>query len=159
MLSGLAFSKNPWKHATQSANGYLRGLNGGEAIGWNTHDFNNDVCGQIDGDTNKELKVPVVPSGRDKLLYLIEHNSNWNGCQHTGITINGKSIERFVATYDNPFARHWNSKLYCRYIAALIPARLIESAAQFLSVKIDMRGITKPIFFREIGTHDLDVPI
>ena len=158
MLSGLAFSKNPWKHATQSAYGYHRGLNGAEAIAWNTHNFNNDIAGQIDGDTNKVLKVPVVPSGRDKLLYLIEHNSNWNGCQHTGITINGNPIDRFVATYDNPFARHWNSKSYCRYIAARIPAKLVESAAEFLSVRIDMTGITKPIFFREIGTHDLDVP-
>lgn len=156
-LSGLAFSKNPWNHATQSADGYRRGLNGGEPIGWNSDNFNNDVAGQIEGNTNKELKVPVVPSGRDKLLYLIEHNSNWNGCQHAGITINGQPIERFVATYDNPFARHWNSKFYCRYIAARIPAKL-TSGVNFLSVRIDMGGITNSIFFREIGTHDLDVP-
>ncbi|MDF0551820.1 hypothetical protein [Kamptonema sp. UHCC 0994] len=160
-LSGLAFSKNPWSHATQSAVGYYWKINGGDAISWHSENWNNDVLAYIAPKTNLELKVPVVPSGRDKLLYLVEHNNNWNGCMHSGITVNGKSIERLIATYDNPFARHWNSKFYQRYIAACIPADLIpdtKGMISYLSVKIDMSKQKSNIHFREMGTHDLEVP-
>jgi hypothetical protein len=115
--------------------------------------------------------VPYCWTGRDKLLYLVEHNSDWNGCMHTGITINDTPLpERFLASYDNPFARHWNSKFYNRYIAARIPAELIPQPsadkAPLLKVQIDLsfqQPITKDaptgIHFREMGTHDLEVPI
>ncbi|MEZ2251103.1 hypothetical protein [Microcoleus sp.] len=160
-LSGLAFSKNPWSHATQSAVGYHWAVNGGNATTWNSENWKSDVLAMIPSKTNLELKVPVVPSGRDKLLYLVEHNNDWNGCMHSGITVNGNPIERFLATYDNPFARHWNSKFYQRYIAARIPADLIPKTSNlttYLSVKIDMSKQNSIIHFREIGTHDLEIP-
>jgi len=112
--------------------------------------------------------VPYRWTGRDKLLYLVEHNNNWNGCMHTSITIDDTPLpERFLASYDNPFARHWNSKLYNRYIAARIPADLIPQPsadkAPLLKVQIDlMKQIAdndSGIRFREMGTHDLEVPI
>jgi hypothetical protein len=161
-LSGLAFSRNPWAHAVQSAIGYHWALNGGNGTIYdqkhNWHNWKGDSLSKINPRTNLELKVPVVPSGRDKLLYLVEHNNDWNGCMHTGITVNGQKIERFMATYDNPFARHWNSKFYERYIAARIPAGLIPANARWLSVRIDMSKQDQGIHFREIGTHDLDMP-
>lgn len=160
-LSGLAFSKNPWSHAPQSAVGYHWKSNGGDGATWNSESWNNDIVAYIPRKTNIELKVPVIPSGRDKLLYLVEHNSNWNGCMHSGITVNGNPIERFLATYDNPFARHWNSKIYERYIAACIPAQLISGSSGFttyLSVKIDLTKQNHDIYFREMGTHDLEIP-
>jgi hypothetical protein len=160
-LSGVAFSKNPWAHAAQSALGYHWQVNGGDQVPWDTPDWNSDVLAKIPPRTNLCLKVPVVPNKRDKLLYLIEHNSNWNGCMHTAITVNNSPIERFLATYDNPFARHWNSKQYDRYIAAMIPAALIPDGARYLNVRIDMSkqgDADHPINFREIGTHDLEIP-
>ena len=163
-ISGLAFSKNPWGHAVQSAVGYHWAVNGGNATGWGTDNWNADTLAKIDPKTNLVLKVPVVPSGRDKLLYLIEHNSNWNGAMHTAITVEGQPVERFMATYDNPFSRHWNSKFYERYIATRIPNQYIPSNARFLNVVIDMTkqeynpNDLKPIYFREIGAHDLAVP-
>jgi hypothetical protein len=158
-LSGVAFSKNPWAHAAQSALGYHWAVNGGDRVAWNSNNWESDVLAMLNQKTNWELKVPVVSSGRDKLLYLIEHNNNWNGCMHTGITVEGQPIERFMATYDNPFARHWNSKFRERYIAAYIPAALIPPDARWLSVRVDMRNQNNNIHFREIGTHDLDVPL
>lgn len=168
-LSGLAFSKNPWAHAAQSAIGYHWALNGGNGTycyldpkkkpqdDW--RQWNSDSLSRIDSNTTLVLKVPIVRSDRDKLLYLIEHNNNWNGCMHTGITVEGQPIERFMATYENPFARHWNSKLYERYIAARIPATLIPPSKRWLSVIIDMsKQRENGIHFREIGTHDLDIP-
>jgi hypothetical protein len=159
-LSGLAFSKNPWAHAVQSAVGYHWAVNGGDATVWSKgwENWHGDSLTKINPKTNWTLKVPVVPSGRDKLLYLIEHNNNWNGCMHNGISVNGENIERFLATYDNPFARHWNGKLYNRYIAARIPAGLIPKNARFLDVKIDMTKQNHGIHLREAGTHDLDIP-
>jgi hypothetical protein len=157
-LSGLAFSKNPWNHATQQAVGYYWAVNGGDKVVWDTENWNNDVVAKLMANSNFELKVPVIHSGRDKLLYLIEHNNNWNGCMHKGITVNGHPIERFTATYDNPFARHWNSKMYERYIAARIPAAWIDENDSLLDVRIDMTEQDNTIYFREIGTHDLDVP-
>ncbi len=170
-LSGLAFSKNAWAHALQSAIGYAWGLNGGNGTfslldpkeknpekDWRL--WNSDSLSRINSGTKLTLKVPVVPSGRDKLLYLVEHNNSWNGCMHTGITVEGQPIERFMATYENPFARHWNSKIYNRYIAARIPCSSIPSGKRWLSVVIDMTNQGGAgIHFREFGTHDLDIPL
>jgi hypothetical protein len=159
-ISGLAFSRNPWAHAAQSAVAFYWATNGGNPTvwsdGWQT--WNGDVLSRITQKTNLELIVPVVPSGRDKLLYLVEHNNNWNGTMHSGITVGDQPIERFMATYDNPFARHWSSKFYNRYVAARIPAALVGNK-RFLSVKIDMSRQDDGIHFREIGTHDMDIPV
>ncbi|MEM8641102.1 MAG: hypothetical protein AAGG51_20155 [Cyanobacteria bacterium P01_G01_bin.54] len=157
-LSGVAFSTNPWAHATQSAVGYHWTLNGGDAIEWSDTTWHSDVLGRIPANSNALLKVPVVPSGRDKLLYLIEHDNTWNGCMHKGIMVNGQAIERFLASYDNPFARHWRGKAYQRYIAARIPASLINPAQRHLDVRIDITLQGYPIYLREMGTHDLDLP-
>jgi hypothetical protein len=111
------------------------------------------------GTTNSLLKVPVVPSGRDKLLYIINHNDNSNeNFMCSGITVGGNPIERLLTTYDNPFSRHWNGRTYQRYVAARIPANMIDKNARFLDVKIDTTYQNAPFYFREIGTHDLEVP-
>lgn len=156
-VSGLAFSRNPWGHAGQSAVSYYWTSNGGDPVKWNTHIWNDDVLAEITAKSNITLMVPAIPNGRDKLLYLVEHNNNWNGAMHNGITVNGTPIERFLSTYDNPFARHWNSKFYERYFAARIPAGLVTD--RWLKVKVDMSKQTNSIYFREIGTHDLDTPL
>jgi hypothetical protein len=160
-LSGVAFSRNPWSHAAQSGVAIHWASNGGNGTDWgeNWHAWNNDVLSKIPQNTNHELMVPVLPSGRDKLLYLVEHNSNWNGAMHSGITVENQPIERLMATYDNPFARHWNGKFYERYIAAHIPAGLIPANKRWLSVRINMTKQDQGIHFREIGTHDFDVPL
>lgn len=62
-----------------------------------------------------------------------------------------------MATYDNPFARHWDSKSYNRYIATRIPAELVGNQ-RYVSVWIDLRKQNRELNFREIGTHDIDVP-
>ena len=111
------------------------------------------------------LQVPVIPNGRDKLLYLVnapqlkDETAYDNGLQLTGIRVNGQPVERFLATYDNPFARYWNSRPGCNYNAALVPAEMIPSGARFLSVEIDLSKQADDIKFREVGTHDLDVPL
>jgi hypothetical protein len=155
-ISGLAFSRNPWSHAAQSAVAYYWASNGGTAVGWNSECWQHDVLAMINAGTKPIMKVPVLPSGRDKLLYIIEHNNNWVGAMHEGITVNGMAIERFTTTYDNPFARHWNSKCYERYLAARIPKELIQN--RYLDVQIDLSLQPNNLNFREMGTHDFQVP-
>ena len=181
MLSGVAFSKNPWGHAVQSGYGYhdTAAVNQGDACGWNSDNWNGDILFFFDNFATYDIRVPVVPSERDKLLYLIGHNDNWNSCLHTGLSLKigdaYQPIERFLATYDNPFARHWNSKSYNRYLAARIPADMIVKAlkltdpndrmTQLISIKVDLtlqgevsKQFEDRIYFREIGTHDLELP-
>lgn len=155
-LSGLAFSRNPWAHATQSALGYYWASNGGNSTPWGHHNQYGDIFANITGKSNFELRVPVLPSGRDKLLYLVDLNDTGNNL-HNGITVNNVPIERFLASYDNPFARHFTSKVYHRYIAARIPAGLVGKN-RYLSVRIDMSKQGSAIQYREIGTHDFDTP-
>ncbi len=155
-ISGIAFSTNPWNHAMNSAIAYFWNLNaGGSNVTWNNQNWNNDQIAQINnGETPTVLMVPVVPSGNDKLVYIIEYNNNWVGTQHTSVTANGTAIERFKTTYSNPFATHNNSKQYCRYIAARIPSNLIKPTDTFVTLSINMSDNDNIIFFREIGTHD-----
>lgn len=158
-LSGVAFSRNPWKHAAHPAAIYLWKSNGGSAATWETHNSAGDLSAYFPVGASHDLMVPVVPSRRDKLLYLIQHNGDANGCGHTAITVNGKPVERFLATWDNPFARHWNSRYRQRYIAARVPASLVPETERFLKVNIDLTKQNEPLYFREIGTHDLEVPL
>ncbi len=153
-ISGIAFSKNLWGHAKNSALAYHWKLNGGSNIGWDSGNWNNDVLGLINKGVVPELIVPVVENGKDKLLYIVEHNNNWNGIMHTAVYVNGVKIERFRASYINPFAMHTNSKFYNRYIATKIPKELIKKGDNTISVKIDMTFQNNNIYFREVGTHD-----
>jgi hypothetical protein len=175
-LSGIAFSKNPWKHAMNSALAYHWNINtpgvaddqvlndaAKNGIYWETHNWNNDQLVRIqnNGPGGKAIfYVPVVPSGKDKLVYMVEHNNNWLGTGHTDLSANDKPIERFRSTYDNPFARNFNSKLYMRYIAAKIPAGYISPTDKFVKITLNMTGTNHNIYIREMGTHDLfpDLP-
>lgn len=159
-FSGLAFSRNPWAHATQAAVGYYWKVNGGDATTWadGWHSWNGDSLTKILAKSNLELKVPVIPNGRDKLLYLVEHNADWNGVMHHAVVVNGVAVERFCASYDNPFARHFGSKSYSRYIAARVPAHVVARSGRLMSVNINMSLQNEGIHFRELGTHDFETP-
>lgn len=158
-ISGVAFSKNPWSHAAQSALAYHWTVNGGDETQWLSENWEGDSVSQINPKKNLVLKVPVVENGRDKLLYLVERSQYDTRSAHTGITVNGRPIERLLDTYDNPFARHWNSKIYDRYLAARIPANMIPAGSRYLDVRFDMSKQNGfGLRFREIGTHDLETP-
>jgi hypothetical protein len=104
-FSGLAFSTNPWGHAVLSAQAYYRIKNGGDATGWESGSdgWNGDVYTRLHSKTYHVLMVPYRWTGRDELLYLVEHNTDWNGCMHTGITINDTPLpERFSPATTTP---------------------------------------------------------
>lgn len=168
-VSGIGFSKNPWKHAMNHALAYHWNINtpgvppdgiandaAKHGIAWETHNWNNDVLIRVQNNMRTAtFYVPVVPSGKDKLVYAVEHNNNWLGTGHVSMTVNDRPIERFRSSYDNPFARNFNGKIYSRYIAAKIPANYIGPNDRFVKLVINMTPTNHNLYLREIGTHDL----
>jgi len=154
-ISGIAFGKNLWNHAVNSAVAFLWKLNPQTGdIGWTSENWNNDNLGYFFAGRVTEVSVPVVWTGKDKLVYIVEHNNNWVGTQHGDVFINGNKVERFRTSYSNPFATHFNSKFYCRYMATRVPANLVQQGDKFFLLKIDMTIANNNIHFREIGSHD-----
>lgn len=153
-VSGIAFGKNLWNHAVNQAVAYHWQLNGGTTTQWETENWNNDVLTRCNLETVCTLIVPVAPSDSDKLLYFSEHNNNWTGTMHKSIKINGREAERLSTSYANPFATHFNSKIYQRYVATKIPKDWIDKSQTFITVELDMRGTNHNFYFRECGTHD-----
>jgi hypothetical protein len=156
-LSGLAFTTNPWTHAVQSAMAFGSGLNGGDRVqyyGW----FKSDIDCSVAPQSTSRLRVPFVKSGRDKLLYVVARDSTDNSLSHDGVLVNGTKVGRLRASFDNPFARHWNSKVSERYVAVIVPDDLVP-ASGFQDVQIDMTHQSGSFYFREVGTHGLETPI
>jgi len=153
-ISGIAFGKNIWNHAYNSAIAYTWGLNGGQAVQSFTKEqinsiWNSDILSYFAQGTSLEISVPVVYSGKDKMIYIVEHNNNWVGIMHTAVYVNGKMVDRLRTTWRNPFALHHNGKFYSRYIATRIPASMILPTDHFLAVRIDMSEVTDAnIFFQ-----------
>jgi len=154
-ISGIAFGKNMWGHARNSAVSYHWSHNGTDGgIAWNTHDWNNDNLAMLNAGRSYKLRVPVIPNGKDKLLYIVEHNNNWTGTMHGNVTVNDHPATRFSTAYKNPFSTHFNSKSFDRYIATRVSKNLIRNEDSFITFTIDMTNANNNIHFREIGTHD-----
>jgi len=155
-ISGIAFGKNIWNHAVNTAIAYSWALGGGIGTTYMSPNWNNDMYAVFAGGSDVEVFVPVVYSGKDKMIYLVEFNNNWTGTQHTAVYVNGKKVERFRTSWSNPFARHHNSKIYCRYMATRIPAKMVKPNDLYIAVRVDMteNGTDMNLNFREMGTHD-----
>jgi len=153
-ISGIAFSKNIWNHAYNSGVAYLWKLNGGDATGWGGENWNNDHIAQFNAGSNVEVFVPAIFSGKDKMVYIVEHNNNWTGTQHGNVYVNGVQVERFRTSWSNPFQRHHCSKMYNRYMGIRVAANMIQQNDKFLRLRIDMTMSNQNIHFRELGTHD-----
>jgi len=154
-ISGIAFSKNIWNHAYNSGVAYLWKINGGDAVGWGGENWNSDHLAYFTAGSNFEVWVPVIYSGKDKMVYIVEHNNNWTGTMHGNVFVNGQQVERFRTSWSNAFQRHYSSKLYDRYMGIRVPAAMIQQNDKFLRLRIDMTfSNNQNIHFREIGTHD-----
>ena len=163
-IGGIAFSTNPWNHAMNvggayqddiKANGTITGINN------DTHSWNYDHITSISMGIEVRLMVPCINSGKDKLLYYVEHNNNWSGGIITNVYIGSgwfaRKLDNFTTTYSNPFATSINSKMYNRFYATRIPSNLLQPYTNFIPIIIVTRGLTgDAIYLREIGTMDLN---
>jgi hypothetical protein len=154
-LSGVAFSINPWYHVSNSAVAFSSGINKSALFEINKPILSDDSEHSAFFTHGKKwnIAVPVIPSGKDKLLYIIVHNDNNDGISHTNVYVNNIKVERLHTSYINPFSIHFNSGINTRYIALRIPEKLINKET-LLSVTINLKHQKQAIRFREIGTHD-----
>ena len=165
-IGGIAFSTNPWNHAMNCIIAYRDDIKAnGTRVGVDntTWVWNSDENGLLSMGRDVDLMVPCINSGKDKLLYYVEHNSNWAGGISSKVQVAKSNIdfwnpiENFRTTYSNPFATSINSKMYNRFYAARIPANLItHTGVGFIRVNISTLGLTgDAINLRELGTMDL----
>lgn len=158
MLQSIAFGKNPWKHAVCSALTYSLYMNPTDNISRVTNPLStveNNTMLKING--NVVLMVPVVPSGKDKLIYIVEHGRNSLNLSWMTLHVNDKPVENLRNVYMNPFSQHLNGRGYGTYLAAKIPANYVEKEQSHVKVNIDTKGCA--LFVTEIGTHDMFVQI
>lgn len=164
-FSGFAFSTNPWNHCRISALTLHYNLNRDEEnitydrtmISWETHNgYNNEPLAVFANSKTSTFKIPFVNSGKDKIFYVIEHNSNW-GPGVVSVSCNGDPIDNLSTSFDNPFARHFNSKIYQRYLATIIPKEYIQTTDKYIEISITIPvNSGKGLYFTEVGTHDVN---
>ncbi|VBB18916.1 hypothetical protein YASMINEVIRUS_1448 [Yasminevirus sp. GU-2018] len=107
-ISGIGFSTNPWNHALSSALTLWWKNNGGDdPTSWSENQ-NNDPRVTVGGGQTKTFYIPVVYSGKDKLLYVVTDNDARNDNMAFFVKVNDVAVERFKSAYDNPFSRHYN---------------------------------------------------
>jgi len=153
-LSGIAFGNNLWGHAKNSPQAYNWYVNGGSGVGYENTNWNSDQLGHLQNGLINVLMIPIVPNGKNKIVYCVDHNNNWMSLMHGAVTINGKTVERFRGSYMNPFARNVDGKIYAKYYATWFPASYYESTDVFITLTVDMTLAEQPNRFRECGTHD-----
>jgi hypothetical protein len=178
-FSGFAFSTNPWNHYKCSAlelhwlvhnsndNQNLNGATSGGNIimGGDWWNWNNEPLARFNDNGWIQFRIPFVHSGKDKIFYLVEHNNNWGPSNiRLDIQKNVNNISTYInlgnlyTSFNNPFATHFNSKIYQRYYGIRIPKEHLPPkdpmCNDFITLVIVLPSTNNGIHFREVGTHD-----
>jgi hypothetical protein len=134
-------------------------LNGSTAnITWHSDEWHSDNLAYFPAGSTNTIVVPVIRTGKDKLLYFINHNDEVNNCNIISVTVNNVQVERLRATWDHPLARFTATKPYGLFYASRIPKELMANVtSDNITVTFDMSStLTENHFYvREIGTIDL----
>lgn len=199
-ISGIAFTTNPWNHLILSS----------IAITYNSNKlltdsrylspemltdvsiWNNDYISwrNTTGPTNPSniiVRIPIVNSGSDKILFLVTNNDTFNETMKavyifeqpniqptisntkdlTTATINDISnnpmikLDNFTTSFNNPFSRHYNSSVYNKYIGTVIPSNLIKTDYIIVGLQLPVALNSTLLVgtrIEHIGTHD-KIPI
>jgi hypothetical protein len=177
--SGFAFSTNPWNHCQVNAKSLIWQVNSLDATGrdisgivatpqstviWVADSWNERPLLAFVSNTTTEFRIPFVNSQKDKIFYIIEHNNNWGpAISYLEIkTISGSWIKigNLYTTFDNPFARHNNSKIFNRYYGIVIPKAHLPikgtSNDNFIILRLTIpKNDGNGLYIREVGTHDV----
>jgi hypothetical protein len=177
-FAGFAFSTNPWNHCPVNAVSLLWQINSLDAndkmvsgivrtipstIKWHLDIWNGRQLLEFKSNTSTEFRIPFVNSQKDKIFYLIEHNNDWGPSisflEIKDISGSWIKIGNLYTSFDNPFARHNNSKLYERYYGVVIPKEYLPvkgtSNDNFISLKLTVPTNNESLYIREVGTHDV----
>jgi hypothetical protein len=159
-FSGFAFSSNPWKH--YKINIYSLLTNDIQYANFSPIEYvsasriptSYDTYAYFLSNTTPVISIPFVNSGRDKIFYIVENNIN-QGSGMINISIGNTVIGNLYTSFDNPFARHYNSKVNQKYLAIIIPKNLTVGL-NILTIKLNIPLIANNFCFREMGTHDVN---
>ena len=193
---GFAFSSNPWNHCRINAITLYNNLNRftnitntvslqpATIIGWNSNNWNNTPLMEFKYNTSPEFRIPFVNSGKNKIFYLIEYNTEWGSSIgsisvkniDSDISGNYNLVGNMSTSLENPFSKHFNSKLNCRYYGIVIPKEKLP-VGNFIQIKINIPNAYERnhlqvsqlgqfkmyipnayagyhLYVREVGTHD-----
>jgi hypothetical protein len=175
LIRSIAFSTNPWNHCKVSGLAIHYQVNNDDnsqgftvsaansGLTWHTNYMNQPL---VKFSNTFQFRIPFVNSGKDKIFYLVEHNSDW-GPSIAGLSIFTyntttqaeveNQLGNFYTSFDNPFARHHNSKLSQRYYGVVIPKQFLpvkgSSSDNFIKLKVTIPS-GRDFQFTEAGTHD-----
>jgi hypothetical protein len=184
MISGIAFTTNPWSHCKITPFSIHYDLNN-KNIPNPATTLSIDTVSDFVSINGKLFvtKLPLVKNGNDKMLYLdivadddsyvnanllavyvskvnmdfllptniFERSQNYNTLI-SNTTV--KKLDNFIRTYDNPFARFFNSHRGHTYISTIIPSNMITDTFIYIILQSQITSGTS-LSIREIGTHDL----
>jgi hypothetical protein len=114
----------------------------------------------ISTNINFRIRIPIIKSGKDKILYFISLNRSYNyntlQVSFVGSNLNLIKLDNLKSTFINPFSQYYNSKLWNSYRATIIPNSLITADSYgrtFVTLNIFSPSGTD-FYIKEIGTHD-----
>ena len=93
-ISGLSFGKNDlWSFTINSAYAFVNAVNGGNQSTYHSI-WNNDQLSFLEKGKNYTIYVPIIPNGKDKILFFTGYGNYVEGNCITEIMVNDKNVER-----------------------------------------------------------------
>ena len=132
-LGGISFGKNNlWSFTINSAIAFYKFAHEGNS---NFRLQNNALC-MLYG-RKSIIYVPVIPNGKDKILFLVVLDSLYTKKIITEIKANGINIERLRNTYINPFSYHYNFQKNYIYLGAKVQEKIIKENDTLIKTTLD----------------------
>jgi hypothetical protein len=179
-FSGFAFSTNPWNHYKCHALEIHWGLhsepnirdavsldatvryniNSSSNIGF-SQNFNNQPVAILSANNKFTIRIPFINNSKDKILYVVEYNNEWGPSLnkiviYDNVTNIAKDLGNLSTAFKNPFATHYNSKIWQRYYGVIIPKEYLPTIQPKNNNYIKIEISTSSEFnINEIGTHDV----
>lgn len=187
-ITKCAFSSNPWNHCSLLSSAIYYNLNCIKRLPSNnpyanfniplestpnlvwdgtTNDWYGTNIVKITANTNAIIRIPIIKSGKNKILYFVTLNQNAEveslQVSLVGLDQSLSKLPNLRTTFSNPFSRHFNSKRYNLYMATIIPdSSIVLDQINRSFVTINRSFVTINLFspigcdfwFKEIGTHD-----
>jgi len=177
--SKIAFSSNPWNHVLITAEMVIYDTNSttyipidsSKAVYTTTFikrsneiyydpNYTNSGIFRPNQDTNVKVRIPIIKSGKNKILYFISINRSYNFDVLQVSLVNLDSsltqLPNLKSSFSNPFATHYNSKMTNSYRATIISNSLIipdSFGRTFITINIFL-PFGSDFYIREFGTHD-----
>jgi hypothetical protein len=163
-VSGIAFSRNPlnisekagmllyWNCDNAIGTQYS---NGGGGVGQNsTNPWNNDQLVQIPALTTATFRIPIVPNGSSKSIYIVDVRTDIDNMLPRAMTVNGATVLCNWVDKAHSLSYFHKGKPYNYMVETYVPASLFPSSQYQATISINTATQGGSFFFRAIGTLD-----